>query len=269
MCEEIQGVVEKQHKVRCFRLVTRIGSMMLLNGGEIFRTYEAMTYAAKALKLKEFSSFVIANGIFASMMLDGQTYSSRICSVRLSAIRLCRIEAINNLSRQIAAGLDDLDRIESELDRIETLEASGNLSKILASGIGSGCFCYLFGGSFKDSLCAFIAGVALYLFLLYLAPKIELARIMCNIAGSMLVAAVCCGLYMIGVGESLGNMMIGAIFPLVPGIPITNSIRNFLENDYLSGLVRLADACLTAGSIAVGVGIVMKLWSYGFGGIGI
>ena len=41
---------------------------------------------------------------------------------------------------------------------------------------------------------------------------------------------------------------------------MTNSFRNFLENDYLAGLVRLVDALVTAGGIAIGVGIATVLF---------
>lgn len=240
---------------------------MLLNGGEIFRTDEAMRYAAQAMELEEFHAYVIANGIFSSMVVNGQFYSSRICVVPLAPIKLCRVEALNSLSRRIASGLCGLDEIEQELKRIETLEASGSMMKVLASGCGSASFCYLFGGSFYDSLSAFIAGAALYLFLLYLVPVMIMPKIVSNIVGSSLMAFICCALYTCGVGEHLDRMTIGAIFPLVPGIPLTNAIRNFLENDYLSGLIRLVDALLTAGCIAVGVGLVMRIWPMEIGGI--
>ena len=46
---------------------------------------------------------------------------------------------------------------------------------------------------------------------------------------------------------------------LVPGVPLTNAFRNFTENDYLSGLSRLIDTLLTAGALAVGVGIAIGL----------
>ena len=61
-----------------FELVTRLGSEMLENGGEIFRTGDVMTYAAHALGLKAFNTFVIANGIFASMLTNSQMYSCRV-----------------------------------------------------------------------------------------------------------------------------------------------------------------------------------------------
>ncbi|WP_252187463.1 threonine/serine exporter family protein [Anaeromonas gelatinilytica] len=47
-----------------------------------------------------------------------------------------------------------------------------------------------------------------------------------------LVSFICCGLYSTRAGNNLDRIIIGAIFLMVPGIPLTNSVRNFLENDY-------------------------------------
>jgi len=52
----------------------------------------------------------------------------------------------------------------------------------------------------------------------------------------------------------------------VPGVAITNSIRDFLSGDMISGLGRMAEAFLTAVSLAVGAGIVIKIWDM-IGGI--
>lgn len=243
-----------------FELVTRLGSEMLENGGEIFRTGDVMTYAAHALGLKDFNTFVIANGIFASMLTDGQTYSCRVRYISLSPINICRLEALNTLSRRIVAGLKDAKEIEAELDRIQYLQSSNNLMKIISSGLGSGGFCYLFGGSFFDALTAFLAGCILYIFVLYLLPKLALPKIMYNIAASIIAACACIFLYSAGLGDKLDRITIGALFPLVPGIALTNSFRNFLENDYLAGLVRLVDALVTVGGIAIGVGIATALF---------
>lgn len=250
-----------------FNLVTRLGNDILLNGGEIFRANEAMQYAAQALCLNQFNAYVIANGIFSTVVIDGRFHSSRICYVPLAPTMLCRVEALNHLSRRIAAGACGPYEIRCELDRIERMQLYGNRAQILASGFGSASFCYLFKGSFFDSAVAFVAGLILYAILIYGAPKVSVSRIMRNILTSTLTALFCCAAYTLGFGDSLDRIMIGSIFPLVPGIPLTNSFRNFLENDYLSGLIRLADAFLTAGSIAIGVGTAMQVWNVLAGGM--
>lgn len=243
----------------CFELVTRLGREMLENGGEIFRTGDVMRYTAHSLGLENFQAFVIANGIFASVLADGQTYSCHVQYISLSPVSICRLEALNTLSRRIVGGMKEPDVIRQELDRIATMESYGNKMKILGAGFGSGGFCYLFGGSLFDSATAFLAGVILYLFLLYLIPRLSLPRIMCTIASSIVAASASILLHRMGMGDRLDQITIGAIFPLVPGIALTNSFRNFLENDYLAGLVRLADALMTAGGIAIGVGVATVL----------
>ena len=81
------------------------------------------------------------------------------------------------------------------------------------------------------------------------------------------MSTVCCILYRLGIGDHLDLMTIGPVFVMTPAVPITNAIRNFMENDYLSGMSRFLDALLVAGSIAIGTGASMQCWNYLIGGI--
>ena len=54
---------------------------------------------------------------------------------------------------------------------------------------------------------------------------------------------------------------------LVPGLAITNAIRDTISGDLLSGVIRAAEAFLVAVSIAVGIGAVLSFWISNFGGI--
>ena len=60
--------------------------------------------------------------------------------------------------------------------------------------------------------------------------------------------------------QSLDKIIIGSIIRLVPGIALTTSIRDFLGGDYLSGTIRMIDAFLVGGCIAIGVGAVVMLY---------
>ena len=187
-----------------------------------------MEYAARALRLEAFNAYVIANGIFSNVVIDGRFYSSRICYVPLAPTILCRVDALNDLSRKIAAGKCGPYEMRMRLEQIEHMKVLENRGKVLAAGIGSAGFCYLFQGSLRDTAAAFVAGVLLYLFLLYAAPRFSSSRMMQTIMTSSVLALCCCLLCWIGLGESLDHVMIGAVFTLAPGVPLTNSIRNFL-----------------------------------------
>ena len=54
--------------------------------------------------------------------------------------------------------------------------------------------------------------------------------------------------------------------PQLAGVALTTSIRDFFHGDYLSGAIRMLDAFLVGGCIAMGVGVVVKLLSLLTGG---
>ena len=71
----------------------------------------------------------------------------------------------------------------------------------------------------------------------------------------------------LGVAANLDQVIIGGIIPLVPGMVLTTSFRDFANGDYLSGTIRIMDALLVAGSIAVGVGAVFAVRAALTGGV--
>lgn len=250
-----------------FDLVLRLGETLLANGGEIFRTNELMQAAAAQFGLEQFSTFTIANGIFVSALVNGEQYSCQVRHVPLNPIHLGRVEAMNDLSRRIASGQLTPEEAGEQLERVRAIRGAQSGAQIFASGVGSGCFCFLFGGTWFDSAMAFLAGCLLYAFILMVCGRFHIRKVMTNVLSAALVTLLCCVLYRVGLGQQLDKMIIGSIFPLVPGVPLATSVRNFMENDYIAGLVRLTDAVLVAGCIAVGVGSVMVVWSALLGGI--
>ena len=47
---------------------------------------------------------------------------------------------------------------------------------------------------------------------------------------------------------------------LIPGVPLTNSVRDMLVGHTISGLLRLAESLLLAGSLAMGFGSAIYLF---------
>ena len=60
---------------------------------------------------------------------------------------------------------------------------------------------------------------------------------------------------------NLDKIMIGDIMLLIPGIAMTNAIRDMLMGDTISGLMRLIESILWAGSLAVG--FMASIWMVG------
>ena len=98
-----------------------------------------------------------------------------------------------------------------------------------------------------------------------------MSKIIVNIVGGALItilALIAINLPFLH-GLKMDGMIVGAIMPLVPGIPFTNAIRDIADSDFLSGTVRMIDALLVFVYIAIGVGTTLSIYNNMFGGISI
>ncbi len=59
-------------------------------------------------------------------------------------------------------------------------------------------------------------------------------------------------------------IIVGGIMPQLPGLAMTNAIRDAMRGDLLSGITRGTDAILVAYSLAAGTGVIIYL-SYAVG----
>lgn len=232
------------------------GDILLASGAEIFRVEETIYRIARAYGVESASSFIFSNGIFLTAGSQTEPEFAKVHHIPLSAARLDKVTAVNQLSREIEEGSCTPEQAKEKLLSIAKMPSKPYHSQILASGIGSGCFCFLFGGDWMDCCVAFFCGLLLYLFRLFLA-KDRLSKIVTNIFGSMLVTFVSVLLYQTGIGHHLGEIIIGSIIPLLPGVSFTTAIRDIADEDYIAGSVRMLDALLTTFCIALGVGIIM------------
>ena len=232
---------------RALELVMDAGQTLLENGGEVFRAQQTMEIMAASLGVRDFH----VNGIFASAHLPGRDAVSLVRHVPTVSVHLGRVEAVNELSRELAAGRLGVVEAEARLNTARTLPRSTPQLEILACVVGSAGFAYLFGGTLADMPVAAVAG-------LLEALVCQFARHGINRIFTDIVAAFCGTIWAIAVqtvvpAVNANAAIIGALMVLTPGVALTMGVRDILNGDYLSGSIRLLDALLIAGSIAGGV----------------
>ena len=128
------------------------GQTLLENGGEVFRAQQTMEIMAASLGVRDFHVYVLTNGIFASAHLPGRDAVSLVRHVPTVSVHLGRVEAVNELSRELAAGRLGVVEAEARLNTARTLPRSTPQLEILACVVGSAGFAYLFGGMSASSL---------------------------------------------------------------------------------------------------------------------
>jgi uncharacterized membrane protein YjjP (DUF1212 family) len=242
-------------------LASDAGHILLENGAEISRVEETMKRIAGYYGVEREHFFVLSNGIFTT----GQSYAN-VDFIPIKGARLDMVVEVNQLSREIAAGKYTLEEARARLEDIRNLPAKPLWERIAGAALGSGAFCAIFGGSFIDCTVSLIAGTVTYLTLALLcAPRMSkaLGNILSGVVGTLL----CILFHQWGFGESLGNMIIGTLIPLIPGVAFTNGLRDIADEDYLAGITRLLDALLVFLSIAIGVCATFLMHSYIAGGM--
>ena len=85
------------------------------------------------------------------------------------------------------------------------------------------------------------------------------------VAAVVLAAISILGVSIFDIGD-LNCILIGSIMPLLPGLSLTNAIRDTVMGDSVSGTVRTVETLLIAVALAGGVGISLAAYVSFFGG---
>ncbi len=238
---------------KIMELAYEAGAILLENGAEISRVDETMRRIAGHYGVDDENFFVLSNGIMATAKGFARTKF-----IPIKGTSLDKVVAVNQLSREVSAGKCDLEQLESRLKSIRAMRPKPAWEQIAASAFGSAAFCIIFGGGFADSIAAFVAGLVLWVYMLFVGYR-HLSRIAGAITGGLLATLLCGVMFRLGLGTHLSNMIIGAIIPLIPGVPFTNGIRDLAHEDYIAGVTRLLDALLTFFCISMGVALAFML----------
>lgn len=249
-------------------LAVEAGRILLKNGAEIFRVEETMDRICKRFHVDYVNTFTMSHAIFITAEKGADEAYTKVTQVPLSGAHLGIVAEVNDLSREISAGNVGIDGAWERLREIEKIPPKKGRYRILGAGVGSGTLGYLLGASPMESVVAFFIGCILYFWVLF-AERHSISKIIVNIIGGVIITS----LALIAVwipflqGIQIDGMIVGAIMPLVPGIPFTNAIRDIADSDYLSGTVRMIDALLVFVYIAIGVGTTLRIYSTLFGGV--
>lgn len=232
------------------QVATEAGHIMLENGAEIFRVEETMERITRHYGIDSGRFFVLSNGILTS----GGTRYSNVEFIPFKGAQLEKVVAVNRLSRTIEKGDCTIQEARERLSDIKNMPAKPFLEQVMGSAVGSGAFCAIFGGSYLDCAASFVTGLLLYVFVL-MASRRGMSKIVTNILGSILATTLSVLFMRIGFGEHPGNMIIGSLIPLIPGVPFTNGIRDLANEDYIAGSTRMIDALTVFFCIAAGVAL--------------
>lgn len=265
---------ENQHDFsEVLEVASIAGHILLENGAEISRVEDIMARISTYYGVDSGNFFVLSNGIFTTgnagklEKAGGQasTYAN-VEFIPIRPIQLQKVVEVNQLSYDISAGRCTLAEAGKRLEQIRRTPAKPMWEQTLGSAFGAAGFCAVFGGGWLDCGAAFVVGCLLNVFISLVSGRF-MSRIVGGICNALVATLLCVGCFRMGFGNSLANIIIGAIMPLIPGVPFVNGVRDLANADYLAGLTRLTDALLGFFCIAIGVSVAFMLDGALFHGI--
>lgn len=233
------------------------GKIMLQNGAETYRTEDTMTRMAEAMGLEDSHSFVTPTGI---MFQSSGSQSAKLIRIVERTTDLQKVAAVNDISRKL--GSKDISPSHAFI-RLMDIDRAGHeyavLLQIVTAAVASGCFTYMFGGGMADIIPGILCGGAGFSMFRALHRWVKV-KFFAEFSASLVIGLLAVILAALGIGQELDKIIIGSVMPLVPGLLITNAVRDLMAGHLVSGLSRGAEAFLTAFAIGAGIAVVATIF---------
>lgn len=237
-----------------------VGEEMIVSGAEVSRVEDSIERMCESYgaPYDRINVFIITSNIQVTLETPDGRILTQIRRLIRHGTNFDRLDYLNALSRYICENKPDYDEIQERLDEVMSRPEPRRLLKIFGAVIIAASFTVFFGGNWMDSIAAGFVGLVIVLMELYLASH-ESNQIIYNFVVSFVSGVTALLLTKIGLGDNVDKIMIGGIMLLIPGIAMTNSVRDMLIGDIMSGWLRLLSALLIAGAIACGFALSIIL----------
>ncbi|QCX33319.1 threonine/serine exporter family protein [Caloramator sp. E03] len=234
--------------------------ILLSSGAEIYRVEYTAKKICKSYGV-ECECFVMPTGFTISCMGDENEMITYVKRIENRTIDLHRIDSINAFSRRLESKKLNYEEAIKQLKNIEGMPYFSQLTRCIAAGLIAFSFTMLFKGTEKDGIVAF------FISMLILKVKNEIESIGFFQFFEYFISGMIAGGISVIAGKfspdfNIDKIIIGSIMILVPGVSITNGIKDALYGDLISSFTRLGEALFISIAVGVGVGIMLTLNMY-------
>lgn len=229
---------------------------ILESSGETYRAEETALRMCTAFGLEEAQIMAFPTGFVLSAISEN-IRETRVFRVQERSIRLDRIDGVNGISRQVVKGSLNAQNAYHQLGALRGSPALPWWRTCLYYAFAAAFFSVMFGGGIKEFMISFCIG---FLIQTGQTPLVRLnipAQLRSFLLGFF--AAMTSSFVLRIFPASQEALITGVIMPLLPGLAMTNAIRDTIRGDLISGLGRGAEALISAVLLSAGVAAALYL----------
>lgn len=236
------------------------GELLLSSGAETYRVEDTMRHMLNKSKCESVEVFVVLTGIIATLDDESIETISQVKAVKDVGMNINKIIVVNDVSRKFCNDEITLEEAYDKLNTFKWKKYNTALYSLATIGIVIG-FAMFFGGSLLDVLATAIVGGVLAMLITF-GKRFGVNGFIHNIINCMGISIAAMTLQLFFAQLNTEIVIISSIMPLVPGVPLTNGVRDVLEGDYISGNSRILKAFLVAAGIAIGIGSGLVIFDW-------
>jgi len=244
---------------KLLNLGSELGRTLMYSGAEIFRVEESVTRVLNAYGAQP-QVFAIPNCLIVSIDTPEGEPMTRMCRIGPHGTDIELLEHCNDFCRKICTRPLPVDEALSAMRALPNgRQRYSNRAVLLGYCIAAAFFSAFFGGTLRDFFCAGLTGLAVGCCVLYGQPLIGSNAFFRTVICSSVAALIPMILVAVGFGENQDLITIGVLMLLVPGMALTNAMREIMAGDIISGVNRTAEVILIATAIALGTALPLMV----------
>ncbi len=250
------------------QITSRIGSMLIEYGAEIYRVEDSIYRIAAAYgfyggtsgKDKKIEVFAIPASLIITVNDGSEVPLTQTVRISSRETNLDRVDKLNNLSRFICVEKPDTATINKHISEICERKIYNYPVRLISYAVVGATFALFFGGTPFDALFAGLISMIVFAVSIFV-NKVKPSVFFQSVIGSVVIASIAVIVSKAGLTGSFDKIIIGASMNLVPGITLTNCMRDFIAGDFLAGMYTLTEAILTAVGMAVGAASAIAVFN--------
>lgn len=245
---------------RLLQAVLDIAEEMLVCGAEVSRVEDSIERmcVAYGCDYMRINAFIITSNIQVTLEDPDGNIITQIRRILRSDVDFDKLDYLNDLSRYICDNRPPVEEIRERFNQVMARKHYPDWILGLGSALAAGSFAVFFGGSLTDGAAAAVTGIAITI-MLNLLSRIERNQLARTFIVSFMSGVIILLMIRMGFGNNADKIMIGSIMLLIPGIAMTNSVRDMLIGDIVSGMLRLTNSLIQAAAIACGFALSLLI----------
>lgn len=231
------------------------GKIMIESGADMARVDDTLKRIARNGGIKEPKIFETTTGI----MMSAPDYKlAQVEPIQKRTIDLEKVSRVNDISRAFQLKKITVEEMKVKLEFIDKKAPFFAWTwQVLAAAMISCTLMIMYNGHWQDFITTAVIGGLGYACYYFINTTFKI-KFVSEFLASLVIGVLSVLAVRNNLGISVGMIIIGSVMPSVPGVPITNSVRDVLAGHLLSGLARGTEALLSASAIALGIAMVLR-----------